>query len=65
MNLKPKPGFDLGHVAWGAPNAPPALLCSYCSGPLPEVPFMICKPSGHVARFCDDCSHKWWGLTIC
>ena len=48
--------FDWRRVAWGAPDSPRRLLCSYCAGKLPEVPLMLSKPSGALAQFCDDCA---------
>jgi len=63
--IAPKAGFDWKHVAWGAPDAPPSALCSYCSGGIGEddVPLILWKSDGSAAQFCDACMVKWFGFT--
>jgi hypothetical protein len=60
--LAPKPGFDWNHVSWGKPDSPPTVICSYCSGGLPDVPLMLWKDDGGCAQFCEKCATKWWGV---
>lgn len=67
LKIKPAEGFDWKHVAWSDPESPPSALCCYCSagiGP-EEVPFTITRAEGHMARFCDHCAERWWGLKVC
>jgi hypothetical protein len=61
--LKPAPGFDWNHVAWGRPESPPSALCSYCSAGIDEddVPLIMFRADGHAAQFCDACIEKWFG----
>ena len=64
--MRARPGFDWGHVAWGAGDAPTGALCSYCSAGIPEdsVPLIMWRGDGASARFCDRCSERWFGLTM-
>jgi len=64
MKILPAPGFNWKHVSWGHPESPPSVLCCYCSAGIAEqdIPFTIARPDGHVARFCDACAERWWGL---
>lgn len=63
--IAPGKGFDWKHVAWGAPDAPPSALCSYCSAKIDDddVPLMLWRPDGGCAKFCLECIKKWWGGT--
>lgn len=64
MTLSPKPGFDWAHVAWGRPDSPRSVICSYCSAFISDedCPMIMWKPDGSAAQFCDECQEKWWGV---
>jgi hypothetical protein len=64
MKLEPKPGFDWGHVAWGRPDSPRSVLCSYCSARIgkDDMPLRLWQADGHAAQFCDHCQRRWFGL---
>jgi hypothetical protein len=60
--IRPRPGFDWGRVAWGAPESRVRPLCAYCHGGLDEesVPLIMWKGDGSMAQFCDDCIERWF-----
>ena len=64
MKLEPKRGFDWGRVAWGHPNSPQSVLCSYCFAGIgdDDVPLILAAGDGRVAQFCDSCMATWWGM---
>jgi hypothetical protein len=41
------------------------VLCSYCSRSLNEntVPLILSSGNGYVARLCNPCQERWFGLT--
>jgi len=64
--IKPKPGFDWSRVAWGRPESPRSLLCSYCFAGISDdedfVPLILTTENGFVCQFCDKCMREWWGF---
>lgn len=62
MKLEPAPGFEWSRVAWGKPDSPRSLFCSYCFDTIPEtsIPLRIWTEDGHAAQFCDRCQRRWW-----
>ena len=52
-------GFNWRRVTWSRPDSPPPALCSYCSGPLPEVPLMLWREDGAALSLCDPCVTAW------
>lgn len=50
-----KPEFKPERLVWSKPDSPPPVICSYCSGALPEVPLTMWKDDGAAISFCDDC----------
>ena len=67
--LRPLPGFNWLNVAWGGPDEPRTLVCSYCGDTLPTededpafVPLILCNADGWVAEFCDHCMGRWFGM---
>jgi hypothetical protein len=59
MRLKFRPGFDAGKLAWGKSDSPPRSLCSYCHGPLSDVPLMLWLDDGSAIQLCDTCVETW------
>lgn len=57
--LKFRDGFDWNRVTWSRPDSPPPVLCSYCSGALPEAPLMLWRDNGSAVSFCDTCAETW------
>jgi hypothetical protein len=66
IKIEPKPGFDWGRVAWGAPDSRVRPFCSYCHGALDDesVPLILSRSDGSAAQFCDVCMQRWWGSTL-
>jgi hypothetical protein len=59
--LRMREGFDWQRVAWGRPDSPPRLLCSYCHARLAEdeVPLIIWADDGRGMQLCDQCVETW------
>lgn len=55
MNLKFRAGFGWRRLTWLRPDSPRPALCSYCSGPLPEVSLMLWREDHSAASLCDAC----------
>jgi hypothetical protein len=43
-------------IVWGKPDSSRRPLCALCHGALPDVPFIMWKPDGSAASFCDKCA---------
>jgi hypothetical protein len=63
--LRPNAGFQWMAVSWGGPDELVSDYCSYCDALIPDedVPLIIWNEAGWMARFCDACQRRWWGLS--
>lgn len=59
--LKLREGFDWERVAWGPPDSPCRVLCSYCHAGISEddIPLMIWADDGSAMQLCDQCVETW------
>jgi len=57
--LKFRDGFDWRRVAWSRPDSPTPSICSYCFGPLPDVPLMLFREDNSALSLCDACVEEW------
>jgi hypothetical protein len=64
VRLAPKAGFDWAKLAWGRPDSPPSVLCSYCSTSLGErdIPMRMWNPEGYTVALCGKCATEWFGF---
>lgn len=59
--LKMRADFNWRRVAWGAPDSPQRVLCSYCHALIgdDDIPMMLWGDDGKVMQLCERCIEQW------